>query len=416
MAADDANRFWADPALRERFFDIDPVTGRYRRFFDIDDLAGVRQEDPGGLRGRRTTGAARWSARASSTGCGSTIPTGSPTRPATSSGCATRGAERVWVEKILESGERLRDWPVSGTVGYEFLNDVCGAVRRPGRRGAADRAVGGGLRRLAVASASSPPRRSSSRCTAPFAPEVERLARELGADGRPAASTSAGPRRWRRCRSTAPTSSRRRGVVAEEDRARHRRRRDGARAGRRCCCSSATAPAAFVTRFQQTTPAVMAKGVEDTAFYRYARLLALNDVGGDPGASASASSASTPPTRERARALPARPAHHADPRHQALGRRARADRRAGRRCPDEWAEHVRRWLELDRAAARRRRARRRRAATSSSRRWSAPGRSSRERVEAYMEKALREAKRNTNWVEPERRLGGGGRSSFCRAL
>ena len=27
----------------------------------------------------------------------------------------------------------------------------------------------------------------------------------------------------------------------------------------------------------------MAKGVEDTAFYRYARLLALNEVGGDPG-------------------------------------------------------------------------------------------------------------------------------------
>ena len=26
----------------------------------------------------------------------------------------------------------------------------------------------------------------------------------------------------------------------------------------------------------------MAKGVEDTAFYRYCRLLALNDVGGDP--------------------------------------------------------------------------------------------------------------------------------------
>src|SRR6201999_407960 len=39
---------------------------------------------------------------------------------------------------------------------------------------------------------------------------------------------------------------------------------------------------AFVTRFQQTTPPVVAKGIEDTAFYRYARLLALNDVGGDP--------------------------------------------------------------------------------------------------------------------------------------
>ena len=39
----------------------------------------------------------------------------------------------------------------------------------------------------------------------------------------------------------------------------------------------------FVTRFQQTTGAVMAKGVEDTALYRYVRLLALNEVGGDPG-------------------------------------------------------------------------------------------------------------------------------------
>ena len=43
------------------------------------------------------------------------------------------------------------------------------------------------------------------------------------------------------------------------------------------------APAEFVSRFQQTTPPVVAKGVEDTAFYRYGRLLALCDVGGDPG-------------------------------------------------------------------------------------------------------------------------------------
>ena len=39
----------------------------------------------------------------------------------------------------------------------------------------------------------------------------------------------------------------------------------------------------FVTRFQQTSPPVTAKGVEDTAFYRDLRLLALNEVGGDPG-------------------------------------------------------------------------------------------------------------------------------------
>ena len=36
-------------------------------------------------------------------------------------------------------------------------------------------------------------------------------------------------------------------------------------------------------RFQQLTPAAMAKGIEDTAFYRYHRLVALNEVGGDPG-------------------------------------------------------------------------------------------------------------------------------------
>ena len=58
-------------------------------------------------------------------------------------------------------------------------------------------------------------------------------------------------------------------------------------------------PGEFVARFQQTSPPVMAKGVEDTAFYRYVRLLALNDVGGDPGASGSRSRL---PRRQRRRA------------------------------------------------------------------------------------------------------------------
>ncbi|ANQ84986.1 putative bifunctional 4-alpha-glucanotransferase/malto-oligosyltrehalose synthase [Azoarcus olearius] len=38
----------------------------------------------------------------------------------------------------------------------------------------------------------------------------------------------------------------------------------------------------FVRRFQQFTAPVMAKAMEDTAFYRYNRLVSLNDVGGDP--------------------------------------------------------------------------------------------------------------------------------------
>jgi (1->4)-alpha-D-glucan 1-alpha-D-glucosylmutase len=39
----------------------------------------------------------------------------------------------------------------------------------------------------------------------------------------------------------------------------------------------------FARKFQQVSAPVMAKGVEDTAFYRYNRLASLNDVGGDPG-------------------------------------------------------------------------------------------------------------------------------------
>ena len=38
----------------------------------------------------------------------------------------------------------------------------------------------------------------------------------------------------------------------------------------------------FVMKFQQTTSPVMAKGVEDTAFYTYNRLVSLNEVGGEP--------------------------------------------------------------------------------------------------------------------------------------
>src|SRR6185369_16190631 len=39
----------------------------------------------------------------------------------------------------------------------------------------------------------------------------------------------------------------------------------------------------FVQRWQQFTGRVMAKGVEDTAFYNYNRLISLNEVGGHPG-------------------------------------------------------------------------------------------------------------------------------------
>ena len=181
MAVDDANRYWSDPQLRERFFDIDPVTGEPRRFFDISDLAGVRQEDPevferthelvltlvgeglvDGLRIDHPDGLAD--------------PAGYLAR------LRERGVSRVWVEKILESRERLRDWPVSGTVGYEFLNDACALFVDPA----------GEARMTALWERVSGDRRSFEQVAhdakleqvgTTFVPELERLARELTSDG-----------------------------------------------------------------------------------------------------------------------------------------------------------------------------------------------------------------------------------------
>ena len=52
-------------------------------------------------------------------------PDGLADPPATSSVCARPGASACGSRRSSSPGEQLRDWPVSGTVGYEFLNDVC---------------------------------------------------------------------------------------------------------------------------------------------------------------------------------------------------------------------------------------------------------------------------------------------------
>src|SRR5215213_1882325 len=124
MATDDANRYWRDPELRAKFFDIDPETGRHRRFFDIDHLAGVRQEDPEVFAETH-----RLALELVGEGLVSGLRVDHPDGLANPARYLRRlreeGVERVWVEKILDPGERLRDWPVEGTVGYEFLNDAC---------------------------------------------------------------------------------------------------------------------------------------------------------------------------------------------------------------------------------------------------------------------------------------------------
>ena len=205
-------------------------------------------------------------------------------------GCATPARAHVWVEKILAPRRAAARLAGRGHGRLRVPQRRRGAVRRPGRRGRADRAVRRSSRARRGRSPRSRSRRRSSR---------RRRRSRARSRGCARCSTSpASPTRSRRCRSTAPTSSRGRGRV-------ERRRPRGGRGGRdrrapraTCCCSRERGHDEFVTRFQQTSPPVTAKGVEDTAFYRYNRLLALNEVGGDPARFGHrASPTSTPRTR-----------------------------------------------------------------------------------------------------------------------
>ncbi|MGZ4258143.1 MAG: alpha-amylase family glycosyl hydrolase [Gaiellaceae bacterium] len=270
MAVDDANPFWPDP----KSFDIDPETGRHRRFFSIDELAGVRQEDPevfelthakalelvreglvDGLRIDHPDGL--------------TDPRGYLER------LRGRGVEHVWIEKILEPGERLRDWPVEGTTGYEFLNDATGVFVDP----RAEERLTRLYRDLTGESRSWEEVAHEAKleqATTTFTPEVERLRRLWDA---PDLERSLAAFHVYRTY-VEPWS----GQVEDDDRRFVEEAGVPAELARTLLLEERSPERdEFVARFQQTTGPVHAKGVEDSAFYRYWRLAALNEVGGDPG-------------------------------------------------------------------------------------------------------------------------------------
>ena len=172
----------------------------------------------------------------------------------------------------------------------------------------------------------------------------------------------------------------------------------------------------FRRRFQQLTGPVMAKSLEDTLFYRYGRLIALNEVGGDPGHFGLSLEAFHAANADRAPRLAACDDRDGDPRHQARRGCARAPARPSGDAGG-MVQGARSLAGARRPSSRRRErragARCQRSGASCFRRFSAPGRSSfwrsadaeqlaafRERMEDYLIKALREAKRHTSWVHP----------------
>jgi (1->4)-alpha-D-glucan 1-alpha-D-glucosylmutase len=394
----DENPYWRDPALREQFFDWDPQTEWYRRFFDVGELAGVRVEDP-------EVFAATHAKILELVGDGAVDglridhPDGLANPREYLERLREHGATRVWVEKILEPGEQLRDWPVEGTTGYEFANDVTALFVDPaGEEPLTElyRELTGEARPFAEIAHEA--KLEVARTT--FVQEFERLRALAPLDGLEAAAASLHVYRTY----VEPDSGR----VDDEDRRAAAVLPDALR--RIVLLEGERSPQLdeFVVRWQQTTGPVMAKGVEDTAFYRYFRLTALNEVGGNPDRFSLA------PEDLHATAL-ARLERHplqllASQTHdtkRAGDVRARIGALAG--LHGQWAERVRRWRDLTGGMD---------DPNEEYLVWQTlvgawpivPS-----RLELYLEKALREAKVNTNWIEPnhqhERRV-----KQFVRGL
>jgi (1->4)-alpha-D-glucan 1-alpha-D-glucosylmutase len=167
----------------------------------------------------------------------------------------------------------------------------------------------------------------------------------------------------------------------------------------------------FVMKFQQLTGPVMAKGVEDTAFYRYNRLVALNEVGSDPAAFGTSVAEFHRENAERVRRWPhglLTSSTHDTKRSEDV----RARIAVLSELPREWRAAVNRWARLNRRAKTRVEG-----ASAPDRNdeylfyqtllgawpWDTetPDEAFVARIEAFMLKAAREAQVHTSWVNPD---------------
>ena len=279
----------------------------WRRFFDVDSLIAIRVEDPGvfaashqvllrlldeglidGLRIDHPDGLAD--------------PAGYLDRLAGATGNAW-----VVVEKILEPGEELPDWRCEGTTGYDSLNLIGGLFVDPaGDEPLTDEYVRftGGKQNFTDVERDA----KQDIADGTFTAELSRLIRVFGQAAFPDL-TGVGPADLHdvlvallagfgvyRAYVTPGESASGPAVAAVTAAARdardHLEERLHPLLDAVCVAvlgqpglgsgDQRAARAELITRFGQTTGPVMAKGVEDTAFYRWSRLVALNEVGGSP--------------------------------------------------------------------------------------------------------------------------------------
>jgi (1->4)-alpha-D-glucan 1-alpha-D-glucosylmutase len=169
----------------------------------------------------------------------------------------------------------------------------------------------------------------------------------------------------------------------------------------------------FAGKFEQVTAPVTAKGLEDTAFYQFNRLLSLNEVGGEPGRFGWTPAKLHEFLAERAARTPGglSPLATHDTKR---GEDVRARLNVLSEIPEEWAAAVARWAELNR----------RHKGTTEDEGPDAPDGNEEyliyqtlvgawpgggddalpafaERVRQYLQKAMREAKVHTSWINPD---------------
>lgn len=167
----------------------------------------------------------------------------------------------------------------------------------------------------------------------------------------------------------------------------------------------------FAMKAQQFTSAVMAKGLEDTSFYRYHRLDSLNEVGGDPRRFGISAEDFHRNMQERVKEWPHSmldTSSHDTKRSEDV----RARMNVLSEIPTHWAKSVRRWHELNHSKKRLVED-----VPAPSRNdeyllyqtlagtWPMNGDSGieesfRERIKQYMIKAVREAKEKSSWANP----------------
>jgi (1->4)-alpha-D-glucan 1-alpha-D-glucosylmutase len=168
----------------------------------------------------------------------------------------------------------------------------------------------------------------------------------------------------------------------------------------------------FVGKFQQVTSPVMAKGVEDTAFYVYNRLLALNEVGGDPGRFGLKPTLLHQYNEERQKTWPwtfSTLSTHDTKRSEDV----RARLNVLSEMPEDWLASLRRWAELNQphrvyvddqpapdANEEYLLYQTLLGAWPLGRGDGAPDADFVKRIQAYMTKAMHEAKVHSSWINP----------------